>query len=157
MPNLLIYQDLSAAYCRSKPEADVDDVRKRLQTTLDALPTAFEAKRLERLRAAPLDPNKLREFGEAVEARVLQEGPEIAPFAGLSVDVQADLDGEPSRLSISGFDRGLFVTPSRSPMSLSDIVDHCALTLRQALGQRIRASIRPPAEDDHSRPYVRLP
>ena len=123
-----------------KPEAEVDDLRRRLQTILDALPVAFEAKRLERLRAAPLDPNKLRDFGEAVVAKVLQQGPEIAPFSGFSVDLQTDLDGEPHQLAVSGYDKGLFVAPSRSSMSLSQIADQCARMLRQALGQRIRVA-----------------
>jgi hypothetical protein len=121
------------------PDANPDDRRSRLRALILALADALAEERLERLRAEPLDAAKVEALLARSASLLRTYGPTIFPFTGYRVEFE-DAPARREAFRVSGLQKGVFVTPPRSPITVEQDADAISGRLREYLAALIRRS-----------------
>lgn len=136
----LDYPAFERAVVALSPEVNVEDSRTKLEMILNSLVATLSEKCDERLRAAPLDAAKAEQVRAKVESDLRRLGPPVAPFTSFEVFYSGERSLTPQEFSITGADRGLFVTPQRSYGDLNTFAELASKGVRQLLRNLVRTS-----------------
>jgi hypothetical protein len=110
---------------------------------------AIAEQRILRLRALPLDPQKIGALTTMLIGAMRNFGPDVHCFQGYTV-VQGEVPAETSQeFRVNGIDKGDFVTPSIAAVSVNDLNDVIVDSFRQVLAQYLWS-------DFHRRPRETL-
>jgi hypothetical protein len=138
----------SEAFARAvlalSPDADSEAARIRVRQMLLDLAAELEAPRLERLRAMEVDPAKVEALRLELTRLVRAAGPAVAPMDGFQVSVRDAANGRPRDFTLTGnaIEKGMFVTPQRSSMTLDQLSSVAADSIGEHFGNLIRAGFR---------------
>lgn len=132
--------DFERAVAMLSPGCDVATARARVAEILNGVIAALHGARRARLRAEPLDPDKIARFAAGIQARLEGEGLPLTPLRPGVIETGA-VAGRALRRVHPGLDKGLFTTPSRSNFELGDTIIQSAEDLRHQLAMAVQRSL----------------
>lgn len=114
-------------------EVDLAAATVRLRTELASIVTAFETLRTERLRAAPLNEDRMSLVRRQMSEAVMAHGPSLTCFR--SYKIRRDTSGTipTTETEFGVIDKGSFTLPEMSPISFDDLPSFFVEALRTHL------------------------
>jgi hypothetical protein len=109
-----------AAHCFDS-ELDLAAATVRLRTKLASIVTAFETLRIERLRAAPLDEDRMALVRRRMSEAVIAHGPSLTCFRNYDIRRGASGTIPTSETEFGVMDKGAFTLPEMSAASFDDV------------------------------------
>jgi hypothetical protein len=114
--------DFDGALSTLVPTVGVAARRAELKSFLDAIAQRLTNQRIERLRTTAVDPANIDRVRNALRTALLKRGPEVFPFHGFEIQRGVSVTTDARVHTLGGIDKGQFVSPPMSDMSLDDIL-----------------------------------
>jgi hypothetical protein len=129
--------DFDAALSALSPEVNVVARRAELKSFLESLSQKLTNRRRDQLRAAPVDPTKLDRVRDTLRTELLAHGPDITVFYGFEIRRGLSAASDARMHSFGGIDKGLFVSPAMTDMSIDDVLRMTVEVVRDFLARDV--------------------
>lgn len=129
--------DFDSALAALSPDVDVVARRAELRTFLTTVLQRLVNRRLEKLRTESVDPTKLNRVRDTLRTELLTRGPDITPLYGFEISRGMSAAAEARVHSFGAIDKGLFVSPAMTDMSINDVLSMTVEVARDFLANDI--------------------